>query len=126
SFHLNADSDTFAPFHPDSISREPVLAIEAAIKYSKLMVLGKPGTGKSTFLKFLALQCNRGIFQSHLLPIYIELKDFVQDTKDCQEISLETYILQELDLYDILQSDFHDLLRHGKLLILLDGLDEVP
>jgi predicted NACHT family NTPase len=90
------------------------------------MILGKPGTGKSTFLKFLALQCNRGTFQPHLLPIYIELKDFVEDAKEQSEFSLENYISEEFALSDILADNFTALLRHGKLLILLDGLDEVP
>lgn len=126
SFQLDSDTDILSPFHSDAIDSERVLAIEAATKYSKLVILGKPGTGKSTFLKFLALQCNRGIFQPHLLPIYIELKDFVADAQEQSEFSLENYICEEFALSDILADNFYTLLRHGKLLILLDGLDEVP
>ncbi len=126
SLPLDSDRNTLAPFHSDHIAQERVLAMEAATKYSKLMILGKPGTGKSTFLKFLALQCNRGTFQPHLLPIYIELKDFVEDAKEQSEFSLENYICEEFALCDILADNFYALLRHGKLLILLDGLDEVP
>ena len=125
SFPLDSDRDTLAPFNSERIAQERVLAMEVASKYSKLMILGKPGTGKSTFLKFIAIQCNRGTFQPHLLPIYIELKDFVEDAKEQSEFSLENYICQELTISDISADNFQSLLRHGKLLILLDGLDEV-
>lgn len=41
------------------ITESRVAGLTAAKKYSKLMVLGKPGSGKTTFLKYLALQCSK-------------------------------------------------------------------
>jgi predicted NACHT family NTPase len=96
----------------------------AAMRYAKLIVLGKPGAGKTMFLKHLALQCIAGKFAPELVPIFISFRDFVasnsalnlldyiawQFTKDCRP--LETTTLRQL-------------LSQGKFLIVIDGLDEV-
>src|SRR4028119_2224823 len=70
---------------------ETIPGLEAVEKYSKLIVLGKPGSGKTTFLKHLAIQCDRGKFQAHRVPIFITLKQFAE-TKG--KPSLLEYITQ--------------------------------
>ncbi len=42
------------------ITEERVSGMEAVKKYHRLIILGKPGAGKTTFLKHLAIQCNQG------------------------------------------------------------------
>lgn len=104
--------------------REPqVPGLEAVTRYSKLMVLGKPGAGKTTFLKFLAIQCNQGEFQGDRIPIFIELKAFAR--KRIGDFSLLNYINQELTICDISHQQLEKLLYEGRFFILLDGLDEV-
>jgi predicted NACHT family NTPase len=97
-----------------------VPGLVAVEKYSKLMILGKPGAGKTTFLKHLAIQCIGGRFQPQQVPIFITLKEFAesQDRPDLLE-----YIRQYLESskLEIIQ----ELLDRGNVLILLDGLDEV-
>lgn len=58
------------------VSQERVSGLEAAKKYEKLMVLGKPGAGKTTFLRYLAIQCISGSIFSNYLPIFVSLRDF--------------------------------------------------
>ncbi|MBE9127056.1 MULTISPECIES: NACHT domain-containing protein [unclassified Coleofasciculus] len=123
--NFDQDTNTVYPLNADEIVQTRVLASEALAKYSKLMVLGKPGTGKSTFLKFVTLQCNHGRLQSDRLPIYIELKFFVEDATDLNNFSLEHYICQELALCGVSADEVKVLLTQGRLLFLLDGLDEV-
>jgi predicted NACHT family NTPase len=109
-----------------NIRLEGVPGLNAAQRYSKLMVLGKPGAGKTTFLQYLAIQCDRGQFQSHLVPIFIQLKNFAEDALDEGNFSLLNYINQAFHRSAILQAEVETLLQHGRLLMLLDGLDEVP
>lgn len=109
-----------------NIRLEGVPGLKAAQRYSKLMVLGKPGAGKTTFLQYLAIQCDRGEFQAHLVPIFIQLKNFAEDALDEGNFSLLNYINQEFDRSTISQAEVETLLQHGRLLMLLDGLDEVP
>lgn len=126
---FNLSKDKFDPLSLGKISQEQVPGIFAVAKYSKLMVLGKPGIGKTTFLKFVALQCNQGKFQPHRLPIFIQLKYFVEDARDVgghSLLPLQDYICQELASCGVSAEDVEILLNHGRLLILLDGLDEVP
>jgi len=103
-----------------------LLGLEAASLYSKLMVLGKPGLGKTTFLKYLAIKCNEGEFQPNHIAIFISLKDFAEDFTNHNDFSLLKYISQELLICRVEAELTLSILTEGKALILLDGLDEVP
>lgn len=111
--------------HPSlgKIAQERVLGSEAVKNNSKMMVLGKPGAGKTTFLKHIAIQCNLGKFQASLVPIFISLKDFAETQ---QHPSLLKYITEEFVSYGVNNTtSVQQVLSQGKALILLDGLDEV-
>ncbi|MBW4544456.1 MAG: NACHT domain-containing NTPase [Symplocastrum torsivum CPER-KK1] len=108
------------------VRQEQVPGLKAVERYAKLMVLGKPGAGKTTFLQYLAIQCNQGHFQSGSVPIFIRLKNFAEDALDEGNFSLLNYINQEFSRSGVSEQDVETLLNHGKTLILLDGLDEVP
>jgi len=101
---------------------ETIPELEAVEKYSKLIVLGKPGSGKTTFLKHLAIQCDRGNFQAHRVPIFITLKQFAETEG---KPSLLEYITQMFSDCDVFADNIAVLFKHGKTLVLLDGLDEV-
>jgi predicted NACHT family NTPase len=101
--------------------------LEAVKKYPRLMVLGKPGSGKTTFLQHLATQCSEGKFQSDRIPIFIRLKSFAKYARDEGDFRLLNYISREFGSCGISERKVTEsLLNHGKGLILLDGLDEVP
>jgi predicted NACHT family NTPase len=104
------------------VTQERVPGLQAVEKYSKLIVLGKPGAGKTTFLKHLAIQCNGGEFQANRVPIFITLKDFAEAEG---QPDLLKYTTQLFAPYSVADAELQHLLRHGKAVILLDGLDEV-
>ncbi len=104
------------------IVQDRVPALEAVQKYSKLMILGKPGSGKTTFLKYVAIQCNLGKFQTHLVPIFITFKEFAETE---QHPNLVEYVIGQFLNYGVTDTVATELLLQGKMLILLDGLDEV-
>ncbi|MHC5829831.1 MAG: NACHT domain-containing protein, partial [Nostoc sp.] len=99
---------------------------QAVEKYSKLRVLGKPGVGKTTFLQYLAIQCNQNAFAANQVPIFITLRNFAQESKFTNEFSLLKYIRQEFHTSRISDpSVIETLLNAGRVLLLLDGMDEV-
>lgn len=91
-----------------------------------LMVLGGPGAGKSTFLRRVGLEAlkgERGYFKHRCIPVLLELKQFKSGM-----IDLIKAIADELANFGFPETETFTLklLDDGKLLILLDGLDEVP
>ena len=92
----------------------------------KLLILGKPGSGKSTLMKWIALQCDKREPFEDLLPIFIPLKDFgAKPDKTFQQYTLKNYA--EKKLKDINENTvfFEEKFNTGNVLFLLDGLDEV-
>jgi predicted NACHT family NTPase len=128
---FDPSADDFDRFYLGEVHQPRVPGLEAAQKNSKLMVLGKPGAGKTTFLKHLAIECNKGKFQADRVPIFVGLKRFAENIRNTTNVwekslaPLHTYINQDLEICDIAAADVDSLLKHGRALILLDGLDEV-
>jgi predicted NACHT family NTPase len=96
------------------------LAADLLNRHSHVFIEGDSGRGKSTLIYHLAVQCGQGKWQPDLIPILLELGR-VEEVEGIQ-FSLS------LELSDILNRDvetINRLLKSGKILLLLDGLDEV-
>ncbi len=123
--------DNFTPEEVDQanlskITRTKVSGTEAVEKYLKIRVLGKLGSGKTTFLKYLALQCNQGKFAANQVPVFISLRDFAASYHHQGQPDLLAFIHQEFSTSDISQlAIIKKLLQCGRMLICIDGMDEL-
>ena len=100
--------------------------LKIANQKQDLMVLGQPGAGKSTFLRKIGLEAlkgKKGGFKPDCIPVFIELKSFRSS-----QIDIEKLIVEEFSIcgFPSPEQFIAKVLEQGKLLILLDGLDEVP
>ncbi|MGB3297915.1 MAG: NACHT domain-containing protein, partial [Phormidesmis sp.] len=94
-----------------------------------LMVLGGPGADKSTFLRKVGLEAlrtfyyERAEYSHRLIPVLIELKRF-----EANDIDIAKFIADEFETCGFPEAEAftQNALSQGNLLILLDGLDEVP
>ncbi len=99
-----------------------------------LSVVGNPGAGKTTLLSSLVAKATpapRGLgsaalgLPADLLPVYLRFASLWRQVTGPQPLSLETLILQAVDAR-CPGAGPALLARGARLLILLDGLDEVP
>ncbi|MFO8040343.1 MAG: NACHT domain-containing NTPase [Sodalinema sp.] len=122
----NLDPADFNRMGLGMIDQPQIPGVEAVKNYSKLRVLGKPGIGKTTFLQHLAVQCNQGEFAPEKVPIFILLREFAQAAKRQDDVSLFNYIHQTLVRSGLTNpAQLERLLIEGRVLMLMDGMDEV-
>lgn len=101
-----------------------ISSLEAVKKHKALIVWGKPGAGKSTFLKHLVTACLDEEILSDHIPIFLELKTWAESPGQPNFLD---FIARQWSDWGIANSDIvlNQLLKSGKILVLLDGLDEV-
>lgn len=110
----------------DKIAGSPTSAMQVIEECNNIRLLGKPGCGKSTFLKYLAIQCNREKFALGHVPIFINLRDFAASSRDSPQINFLEYIHQEFFTTGLSDpSVIMNLLQGGRILLLIDGIDEL-
>jgi len=105
-------------------TKETRSGIEVLNELQHYIVLGKPGAGKTTYLKYLALHSidKDADIRYRKIPIFITLKELSD-----KQISLMEYITEHFDLSGLSEAKpfIEQILKNGKCLLLLDGLDEV-
>ncbi|MCA8957775.1 MAG: SUMF1/EgtB/PvdO family nonheme iron enzyme [Planctomycetes bacterium] len=98
----------------------------------RFAVLGKPGSGKTTSLRYLARTLAREALadRSAPLPVFVRLPRWVKDESSAATADVLDYVLRQLRFDDpadraALAEILGQAGREGRVAVLLDGLDEV-
>ena len=116
---IDCEPEAFDRFGLGKVREQRVDGLEAVERKKQLMILGRPGAGKTTFMKRLATVCNGGTFLAGQVPIFVTLKEWAETTGKPGLLEFVGRSFSE-PIEAVTQA-----LEAGRGLVLLDGLDEV-
>ena len=105
--------------------RENAVAFVCNPKVKHVMILGKPGAGKTTFLKHLVMQATDGRIDK--VPIFVILKQWSDKESGLSITGLLSFMAEQFDICGFSDAEpfIEYILQEGQALVLLDGLDEI-
>ncbi|MCJ8281325.1 MAG: HEAT repeat domain-containing protein, partial [Rivularia sp. ALOHA_DT_140] len=108
----------------EEIERLPVL--KGIRKYAKnhVLLVGKPGSGKSTALARLLLESARAASSENgtTIPVLVELRYWQSSIFQ----RIQAFLQQHDANLNLDETSLKSLLRQGKFLLLIDGINELP
>ncbi|MFK7843962.1 MAG: SUMF1/EgtB/PvdO family nonheme iron enzyme [Rhodothermales bacterium] len=138
--HKLAEQEQEQEQEPKYLSAQQVASSE-----THLVLLGGPGSGKSTFVKQLlaGLISSRQHLDEFLAPVFITLRDLAprlgQATSSLNLLSIEKrrqklarlifeQVVEDLHAMQVAEAEplLHNAFKSGEIYLVLDGLDEVP
>ncbi len=90
-------------------------------EHPHIFIYGEPGSGKTSYLQWLALRCRTGQVLQDYVPIFVEIRQF---TTINAAGTLLTYFEELFKQWGFSGSDARRVLDAGKVVFLFDGLDE--
>ncbi len=119
-------------------STDLLKALKGKTNENAFLVLGEPGSGKSTILRKLALDLLKEVEKTNKIPIYFNLKEWDVKTQwnkenppTTEDIYNFVFTNLKLRFNDIIAKDFigehlEGLYKRGYLFLIFDSFDEIP
>ncbi|MGH2396193.1 MAG: HEAT repeat domain-containing protein [bacterium] len=113
--------------HREATQARPVDLLQAHKQFEQYVLLGPPGSGKSTCLKRLTLDLIQAYRKDpeHEIPIFSSLAHWADKRLSALDF-LRHAVLRLTGPRNRLASELDDYLARGELVVVLDGLNEMP
>lgn len=96
-------------------------------RFRKIVILGEPGSGKSTLMQFFAANIAQHKIPKlpDSLPILIRIRDLAKNAEIDILSYLQEVVPKKYSLKDMPEDFFDYWLKRGRAILLIDGLDEI-